>query len=137
MLIKTILMTVRLIALRPGDSIASCEREIGHRGTGYVCWDRQKRVLLASQSVAKLANVIQQIVRQGGDFDPALDMVYSQAFYSLLNGTTKGQYTKGWRVEKLGLADLPTRFQEVQAMGFQKVGIVCSAETCWKMDRAC
>ena len=130
-------MTVRLIALRPGDSIASCEREIGHRGTGYVCWDRQNRVLLASQSVAKLASVVQQIVRQGGDFDPALDMVYSQAFYSLLNGTTKGQYTKGWRVEKLGLVDLPTRFQEVQAMGFQKVGIVCSAETCWKIDRAC
>ena len=129
-------MTVRLIALRPGDSIVSCDRELGHRGTGYVCYDRQRRVLLASQSVAKMANVIQQIVRQGGEFDPALDMVYSQAFYAQLNGTTKGQYTKGWRVKKLGLADLPTRFQEVQAMGFQKVGIVCSAQACWKIDRA-
>lgn len=130
-------MTVRLIPVLPVDRIVHCDRELGqrHHGYVYVLWDRHKRLLLTSQSISRLASVVQALVRCGGEFDLE-DNIYPQALYNLVNGHVKGQFTKNWRAERVLLRDLPTRFTELQQQGFAKSGIVCSSEVCWKIVRA-
>jgi len=125
-------MVIRLIALRDCDDLVNCQRELGTRGWGYILFDGHRRVLLAAQSVAKLAHVVQQLIRApGSNFDPDLDGVWPQGLYSLLGGAIQKRYHKTWRCEKLELKHLPQRFAELKSDGYRQVGIVAGSESNW------
>lgn len=124
-------MGVRLIAVRDADTLISVSRELGQRGHGYLCWS-PRRVLLASQSVARLAHIIQRLVHApGSDFDSVLDSVHPQGLYNSANGTIRKGYHKTWRIERVELRHLPERFAELHSEGFSRVGIVAVAECNW------
>jgi len=128
---------VRLIPVRACDELIQVDRELGMRKNGgYVLYDGHRRVLLASQSVARLADVIRQLIHApGSDFDAELDSCYSQGLYSLLNGGILKRYHKTWRIERLELRDLPCRFAELRLDGFRQCGIVTTSESSWNIKR--
>lgn len=128
-------MGVRLIPVRPCDELSEVDRELGMRKNGgYLLYDGHHRVLLAGQSVARLADLIGQLIRSpGSDFDAELDSCYSQGLYSLLNGGIQKRFHKTWCIERVELRDLPRRFAELQNEGFRQCGIVATSESSWKL----
>jgi hypothetical protein len=128
-------MGVRLIPVRPCDELIQVDRELGMRKNGgYVLYDGHRRVVLVSQSVARIADVIRQLIHApGSDFDPQLDSCYSQGLYALLNGGIQKRYHKTWRIERVELRDLPHRFAELRSEGFRQCGIVATSEANWKI----
>ena len=135
-LCSTLANMVRLITVREGDQLIACYKELGKRGSGFLLHDKLKRFLLASQSVAMLARIVQQLIRTpGSNTDVLLDSVHSQGLYTLLQGTIRKGAHKSWLIERCPLNDLPRRFAELQSDGYARVGIVAASESNWTIKR--
>ena len=121
--------SIRVLSLGPEERLARVTRELGARGAGILVYDRTRKLLLVSQSAAKSAAVIKQLVK--GRLLPEWMDLHSQG---VLGDQIKARAHKGWYAERVRLYDLPERLAEVRRDGYAQVAIVSCNLSCWKIE---
>jgi hypothetical protein len=124
---------LRVVAMGPNDTLVSVHRELGHRGSAILVWDRTLKVVLVSQSASKIARVISRLV-DAGVLDP-WQKVYPQGIYGLLRHQIKSNTHKGWLAERCSLQEAPRRLALVRKEGHAQAAIVCSYPQLWEVTR--
>jgi len=117
---------IRIVSIGPEQRLVRVSRELGSRGDGFLVFDRTHKLCLVSQSVAKIAAVIQRLVRAG--ILDAWMHVHSQGLYACSRDQIKSRSHKGWVCERVSLCDLPERLAEVRTEAFAQVAVVTGGQ---------
>ena len=124
-------MPLRLLSICPEQYLHSVTRELGSRGQAYICFHHHRTLLLASQSIKSLAQVINELARDD------IDRVSFQSLALLAKGKVQKGHHKGYKIECVELDKLPLRFEAHQTMGYRRCGVVATCEGSWEIRRRC
>ena len=112
---------IRIVTIAPDEVLSRVTKELSHRGGVYIVTDRTRKLALVSQSVAKIAAVIQRLVEAG-----VLDKwqtLHSQGIYSLLKNQIRSNFHKGWAAVRCELNEVPARLAAIRKDGYAQVAV--------------
>ena len=121
-------MLLRLLPVQQHKQVSSVYRELGTRGSAFIVWDTNGKLLLASQGLKRIALVINQLAEHHED------RVSFQSLYMVAEGKLVKKKHKGYSVLKVSLQDLPSEFMKLQRQGFARVGVCASNDDAWTIS---
>ena len=113
---------MRVIQIRPNERLITVNREAGSRNVGYLCWHHHKILLIAAQSILRLASAINKLATS------EVDKVSFQSLSLLVKGRIKAGHHKGYHIKQVSLNELPQLFAEERKNGYKKIRIVSTRQ---------
>ena len=116
---------LRIAKVAPGSSV-TCSRELKRRGCVYCATDKRMEYMILGQTPSSVREVITRVV--GED-------ISLTSLYDACKGRLKKGYAGSFRVEKVGIEDLP-EYTKAESGMYKRVLIGTSAPFRWKCSQA-